>query len=380
MKPKHTIALILCALVNNFQPLFAQNWAATGSPQIGWGCVACSADGTHLVAGGSGVIYISTNSGATWNPTITPSSVWQSAASSADGTKLAVVGGGTLGVLYTSTNSGMTWVNQTNAPVIGYISIASSADGRRLEIAGNNSFIYSSTNSGITWMTNNAPQGTWNSIASSADGQKLAAANGNGSIYVSTNFGMTWATNNSPQEEWYSVAASADGNRLIAGAGAAGVFISTNGGKTWVSNSVPGEYLVASSADGTTLAAAESRDGATYTSTNSGNSWTSNSATWLTMLSLRSSADGTKLYAAGDYIYTLQSAPSPRLNLASSGAHRTLSWLVPSTNFVLQQNVDLGGANWTTLTNRPTLNLTNLQDEVSLSPTQTSCVYRLIAQ
>ena len=53
----------------------------------------------------------------------------------------------------------------------------------------------------------------------------------------------------------------------------------------------------------------------------------------------------------------------------------TLSWIVPSTNLVLQQSADLSG--WTNVTNLPVLNLTNLQNEVILSPTGSSGFYRL---
>ncbi|HEU6448663.1 MAG TPA: hypothetical protein VFV23_09535 [Verrucomicrobiae bacterium] len=54
------------------------------------------------------------------------------------------------------------------------------------------------------------------------------------------------------------------------------------------------------------------------------------------------------------------------------------SWLIPSTNFVLQQSFDL--ANWATLTNSPTLNFTDLNEELSLTPTNNSGFFRLIAQ
>jgi hypothetical protein len=46
----------------------------------------------------------------------------------------------------------------------------------------------------------------------------------------------------------------------------------------------------------------------------------------------------------------------------------------------LQQNLDLTTTNWVTLINTPALNLTNLHDEVTLSPTNRSGFYRLIAQ
>jgi hypothetical protein len=56
------------------------------------------------------------------------------------------------------------------------------------------------------------------------------------------------------------------------------------------------------------------------------------------------------------------------------------SWTVPSTNFVLQQNSDLNTTSWTTVTNLPVLNLTNLQEEVGVSPANGSSFFRLIAQ
>jgi hypothetical protein len=50
---------------------------------------------------------------------------------------------------------------------------------------------------------------------------------------------------------------------------------------------------------------------------------------------------------------------------------------VPSTNFVLQQNLDLTGTNWVTLTNTPALNLANLQNQITLPPSSGSSFYRL---
>jgi hypothetical protein len=54
-----------------------------------------------------------------------------------------------------------------------------------------------------------------------------------------------------------------------------------------------------------------------------------------------------------------------------------LAWIIPSTNFVLQQNLDLTTTNWMDVTNTPVLNLTSLQNEIALSPTNSSGFYRL---
>ena len=63
------------------------------------------------------------------------------------------------------------------------------------------------------------------------------------------------------------------------------------------------------------------------------------------------------------------------MNITSAAGNLTLSWLVPSTNFVAQQSTDL--QNWVDLTNPPVLNSTNLQKEVSLTLTNGSSFYRL---
>jgi hypothetical protein len=74
-------------------------------------------------------------------------------------------------------------------------------------------------------------------------------------------------------------------------------------------------------------------------------------------------------------IYTSQITPTPQLNLTPSGGNLTASWIIPSTNFVLQQSADL--SSWTDVTNSPALNLNDLQDEIVLSPTNGSGFYRL---
>ena len=70
----------------------------------------------------------------------------------------------------------------------------------------------------------------------------------------------------------------------------------------------------------------------------------------------------------------------PRLNLAPSNGSLALSWLVPSANFILQQNDDLTTSNWVTVTDPPVLNLTNLYNQVVLAPTNSSGFFRLKSQ
>ena len=215
-------------------------------------------------------------------------------------------------------------------------------------------------------------------------------------VYVSTNSGATWVSTATPTNIYsYSIASSADGRKLIVGGlngsiqGLSGiVYTSTNSGYTWISNSVPFSYNpwygVASSADGTRLiAVGQDGGGAIVTSTNSGVSWISNSVPNLSeWVSVASSADGTKLAATwpdypNSYIYTSQLIPTPQLNCTLTNGNLALSWLIPSTNFVLQQNADLTTTNWSSVTNVPTLNLTNLQNHVTLPATAGNAFFRL---
>jgi len=72
--------------------------------------------------------------------------------------------------------------------------------------------------------------------------------------------------------------------------------------------------------------------------------------------------------------------PSPQLNIQKTDPNLTVSWLIPSTNFVLQQSADIAAANWTPVTNNPVLNFTNLNQEVTVPATNITGFFRLISQ
>jgi len=62
-------------------------------------------------------------------------------------------------------------------------------------------------------------------------------------------------------------------------------------------------------------------------------------------------------------------------NATSAVPDLKLSWIVPATNFVLQQSLDMSA--WTDVTETSVLNSTNLQDEAVLTPANSSGFYRL---
>ena len=362
--------------------------------------MACSADGSRLIASGSRSIYISTDFGTTWTlvnaPSLPAGWQWWRVSSSADGSQLEATVNALLGtgLIFISTNSGGTWIHASDyfaKSGAQLWSVASSADGGTLAAGpSNGGYIYVSTNHGSTWNQTSANLQGQASVAASADGSRLAAvgANISGVIVTSTNFGVTWITNSVPGSVRLCLAASVDGAKLITAGDSNAINISSDGGTTWTSTNVPNApgslwYSAASSADGKTLVLASHQPvGCIYTSTDSGATWISNNVPTNLWESVAVSADGNRMVAAalGDGIYVAQTTPKPRLHLTAVNGDLDLSWLVPSTNFVLQQNSNLSTTAWVTLTNVPTLNLTNLQDEVTLSSTNSSGFYRLMAQ
>jgi hypothetical protein len=387
MKTLLPIAILFCAVFN----VPAQTWTQTTAPTNGWYSIASSADGTKLVAvADSGPIYMSSDSGTTWLPLNAPDNDWSSVACSADGNLLLAAGAG---LVDTSIDSGGTWnsnaIPWTNA---GNISVASSADGSNLVAAVTGVGIFTSTNAGGVWISNIivppglSPHAAWISVATSVNGTKSwAVEDGGAAIFISTNSGV-WNATTAFNGNWQAVAPSADGTRLVGAVYLTGIYTSTNSGSTWNKRSAPplNWQAVASSADGSKLIASTGAlygsygPGPIYTSADSGSTWISNNAPLQHWASVASSADGCKLAAVayGGGIWTLQSTPAPLLNITPTNGLR-LSWIIPSTNLVLQQNLDLPTTSWVTLTNPPAFNLTNLQNEVILSPTNPNGFYRL---
>ena len=274
-----------------------------------------------------------------------------------------------------------------NEPIPGDF-IASSADGSKLLTAQYSGYVRISTNSGTTWFLGTNMMGEWSSITCSADGSKMAVqADGDGQVpIVSTNCGITWKRAARTIAQGGSLVLTATGDKLML-LTSANCYLSTNWGATWSStNSNPVFGAAVCSANGSTvLGRVNGQPANLYASTNFGVTWTSNNVSPEAWTALASSADGNKLVAVatstGGFIggiWVLQTPPSPRLNLSSSNGELNFSWLVPSTNMALQQSSDL--INWTTLTNSPSLNWANLEEQLILSPGNSSSFFQLISQ
>ncbi|HXR04102.1 MAG TPA: hypothetical protein VN836_05275 [Verrucomicrobiae bacterium] len=124
---------------------------------------------------------------------------------------------------------------------------------------------------------------------------------GNFSSFANSPWSMVQAANT-----WFGIASSADGTRLAAVASVNGISTSIDSGGTWTANSgLPAAqfHSIASSADGSRLVAAV-LGGFIYT--NSGTSWASTGFGTANWTSVASSADGTRLFAAasGGAVYS----------------------------------------------------------------------------
>ena len=244
---------------------FGVKWTPRATPQ-NWASITSSSDGSHLAAPvAQGLIFISADFGVTWTPRATPQN-WTSITSSSDGSHLAsVVGsksgpwitengvqvsrGDSGGLIYTSTDFGATWTPRATPQ--NWTSIATSSDGSHLAAVvappifviqsetldchgllppPDDSKIYTSADFGVTW-TPIENFLDWQSIVSSSDGSHLAAISPgrnkgvqciigvSTSIYTSIDFGLTWTqTNNPPQDavSWSTLASSSDGSHLAA--------------------------------------------------------------------------------------------------------------------------------------------------------------------
>jgi hypothetical protein len=205
-----------------------------------------------------------------------------------------------------------------------------------------------SSNGGGSWQqAANAPGPLWYSVAMSADGNKIIAvlqwlSNGNpvATIYTSTNFATSWVSNNLPQILWGNATISADGRKMFVANNYTNA-LSTNDGTTWLPGpgGQPASEII-SSADGGVLF----------------------------------SCAGGPLAASYSGIYRAATIIQPQLTISSTNSV-SLSWTIPSTNFVLKQSPDL--VIWSSVTNVPTLNLTNLQDQVTLPLSASNSFFRL---
>ncbi len=200
------------------------------------GGVAATTDGTKLFATvANGGIWASTNSGANWTQTTAPTKSWGGIACSSNGTQVVAVSD----AIYKSSNAGATWavVDTTGSYLV---SVASSSDGSHLYASDGGTGTLASTNGGSSWQVLiHAPHGGFNAIGCSGDGSEIVGGQFNGAIYYSMDYGATWNQGDTDNEQWSAVVVSPDG-LLINAVYPAGTYVSDDDIYDFEQTSAPG--------------------------------------------------------------------------------------------------------------------------------------------
>lgn len=205
------------------------NWTATAAPDSTWQSIACSSDGSIILAGNSNsgtLAYdrrwaISTDGGATWSAGATTGQ-WLDVAMSDDGTRMYAINSG-VATFYRSADTGSTW-STTSISVAGR-AVACSSDGLTVLIGrGGSSTPMVSTNGGVSFTAvTGVPSGFWGGVSVSSDGTVMAALlnTTTARVWISTDSGTTWfEQSGTPSINfWSSTAINSDGTKIIAGPG-----------------------------------------------------------------------------------------------------------------------------------------------------------------
>lgn len=210
-------------------------------------------------------------------------------------------------------------------------------------------------------------------------------------LFHSTNAGVTVVVSNdvnvqvsSAAQSVAAVASSADGSYLAAAVNGY-IYVSTNSGATWQVTSAPNTNwtALAMSADGAQLTAAVN-GGLIYTSADAGANWTAANVPVASWRAVATSANGADLVAIvnGGALYTEQSPSAtaavsalPTLSIAVANGNAVLSWPAVGADVVLQQRTSIAGAAWQDLQTTPVV--VNGQNRVTLPLSSPQAVYRL---
>ncbi len=244
-----------------------------------------------FVIGASDYIYTSSDYGQTWTKqTNSGPKNWVDIACSSDGTKIvAIDNSGGSGYIYTSTDFGVTWTQRATSQY--WISVCCSNNGTKMfaAIIGSGS-IYYSNDSGVTWVKTLSGDKNWYSVRCSSDGSKRVACVGNGKLYISTDTSANTWTAVENDRYWKNVACSGNGTYMLAtvnikySTSTANpstydnyIYVSSDSGQTWNKKGIIGEWVGISSSDNGDLMAAVQNNGKIYLSIDNGNTWTETS-------------------------------------------------------------------------------------------------------
>jgi hypothetical protein len=182
-------------------------------PSRSWSEVLISRDGTRQFATEGNQIHVSSDFFVTAVSNTLPGVLTgrqPRLACSADGTRLVAVGSA---ALFTSSDGGVLWTSHGLGVTLEVC--AMSADGTKMiGLGAGKTFV--STNGGLSFqIVHSDPSKQWSSVAISASGDYALACEATGFIYLSTDFGTTWLPLETSRR-WRAVTISDDGTKLAA--------------------------------------------------------------------------------------------------------------------------------------------------------------------
>ncbi|MCB9638917.1 MAG: hypothetical protein H6728_09245 [Myxococcales bacterium] len=192
-----------------------------------------------LVAGSSGTIMRSTNSGSSWTSIPTPTTNTLYGISFADNVAIAV---GSSGTILRSTDGGVSWsaVNSPTTSTLYDVAVYETGTSVYTAIAvGSSGTILRSTDNGASWSTVTSP--TSSILYGVSLKSSTAIATGSGGVMIrSTNAGSSWSSvSSSTASTLYGVYLYDTSSTAIAVGSAGRIVRSTNGGSTWTTVTSP---------------------------------------------------------------------------------------------------------------------------------------------
>lgn len=244
---------------------------------------------------GSGVIYRSTNAGASWNvvsPAVGNLNCDDLAVDPADSNHVVAVFGGNGGGVWVTTNGGTGWTNRSaGLPAVPVRSVAFA--GSQILVGGGQLFggqamgLYGSINDGMTWTPRH--DGTWPLLVvrdvavDPGDSQIWLAATDGSGVHRTTDGGASWQLTLTGTDDLATLAvAFAPGSSTVVdlGTSSRGFSTSSDGGASFAPSNNGLTLLdvlavAANPLDPQELAVAYSgvNDGGLYTSTDGGQAW-----------------------------------------------------------------------------------------------------------
>jgi hypothetical protein len=229
-------------------------------------------NGTNILAGISGGVYLSTNNGNNWNQVNNGLTNLNVSTLSSIGTYIFAGTGG--GGVFLSINNGANWSAINSGLTNLYVNTLSS-NGTNLFAGTQYGGVFFSSNNGVNWTQVNSGLANLNIHSLTSMGINIFAGTYGGGVFLSTNNGQNWIVVNSGLTNLNVLAFAISGKNIFVGTDGGGVFLSTNYGGNWslLNGGLTNLNIRSLTASGCTLFAG-TYNGGVFLSTNFGGNWT----------------------------------------------------------------------------------------------------------